>query len=153
MIRAGKLSDCDRAVELLRDSRLGAGFDNPNGISGFVFPFVEEDAAQLFVDYLAAPRRLCLIHDVNDRPEGLLLAHAYKHDFGPVWLSQERLWWIDPAHRGMAAVRMLEAYEAWSSEQGCKFGGMAGMGDDPEVAKLYLRRGYVAAEKNFLKAL
>ena len=48
---------------------------------------------------------------------------------------------------------MLDAYEAWAGSQGCAFAGMAGMGADPDVAKLYLRRGYRVAETHFLKAL
>lgn len=96
---------------------------------------------------------LCLVHDVEGIAQGVLMAHAFEHDFGPVWISQERVWWIDPAHRGSAATRMLDAYESWSIDQGCKFAGMAGMGEDPQVGTLYRRRGYRCAETHFLKAL
>jgi hypothetical protein len=153
MIRRALLSDSPRAVELLRDSRVGAGFHDPNGISGFVFPFVPEYAERMFVRYLSGGPLLALVHDVDGVAQGILLAHSFEHEFGPVLLAQERVWWIDPAHRGTAAVKMLDAYEAWAFEkQGCKFAGMAGMGDDPAVARLYLRRGYVRAETHFLKA-
>lgn len=153
MIRRALSSDKTRAIELLRDSRIGAGFDNATGISGFVFPFVPEYAESLFLRYLRNPGMFALVWvDGHDEPQGVLLAHAFEHDFGPVRMSQERLWWIDPAHRGgTAAVRMLDAYERWAFEdQRCQFAGMAGMGDDPIVAKLYARRGYVRAETNFL---
>jgi hypothetical protein len=81
------------------------------------------------------------------------MATASEHPFGPVWLARETVWWIDPAHRGSAAVRMLSEYEAWAAEQGCLFVGMAGMGDDPAVGKLYQRRGYRRAETHYLKSL
>lgn len=153
MIRPATLSDKERVILLLRDSRAGAEFDRKDGISGFAFPFDPAYAERLFLSYVGAERRFCCVHDVGGCAQGVLLAHAYEHDFGPVWMSQERLWWIDPAHRGTAAPRMLDAYETWSREVGCQFAGMAGMGADPVVAKLYRRRGYRDAETNFLKAL
>ena len=48
---------------------------------------------------------------------------------------------------------MLDAYETWAAAQRCAFAGMAGMGEDPVVAALYLRRGYRRAETHFLKPL
>jgi hypothetical protein len=154
MIRLGTTDDLSRAVEMLRDSRAGAGFDDPQGPSGFVFPFVPACAARLFARYVDAPSMLCLVYEVDDGTvQGLLLAHAFEHDFGPVRLAQERVWWIDPTWRGNAAMRMLDAYERWARVEHCVFAGMAGMGDDPDVAALYLRRGYRAAEKHFLKVL
>lgn len=154
MIRRATPEDRTRAVMLLRASRAGAGFDDPNGLTGFVFPFDPAYAARLFLRYLDAASMLCLVHDVAGAAQGLLLAHAFEHDFGPVRLAQERVWWIDPAHRGSAAARMLDAYEAWALvEQHCAFAGMAGMGDDPAVMALYRRRGYRVAETHCLKRL
>lgn len=154
MIRRGRLSDTARAVELLRDSRTGAGFHKPDGVSGFVFPFDAEYAERMFLKYLSGDRLLCLVLDVDGVAQGLLLAHAYEHEFGPVWLAQERVWWIDPAHRGgTAAVKMLSAYEDWARGNGCKFAGMGGVGGEPTVSALYGRRGYRAAETHFLKPL
>lgn len=152
MIRHGRLSDKARAVELLRDSQVGAEFDKPDGMTGFYFPFVPEYAARLFLDYLSAPDRFCLVFDADGAAQGVLLAHTYGHPFGPVKIAQERLWWIDPAYRGSAAGKMLDAYDEWWRGIGCAFGGMAGMGEDPRISAFYKRRGYIAAERNFLKA-
>lgn len=153
IVRSASISDKTRAIELLRDSRSGAGFDDPGGQSGFTFPFDPAYAERLFLSYLSHPRCCALVYEVNRRAEGILLAHAYEHPFGPVWFAQERLWWIDPAHRGRAAFKMLDAYDEWWLAQGCAAGGMAGMGEDPAVRKLYERRGYRVAERNFLKAV
>lgn len=152
MIRNGRICDIDRAVALLRDSRAGAGFDNPAGISGFTFPFDPAYAARLFLVHLDAKDRYCGVLDLHGRAEGLLLAVAFEHPFGPVRMAKETVWWIDPAHRGRSAIAMLDHYEAWARGIGCSFVGMAGMGDDPEVGKLYRRRGYSVAETCFLKA-
>lgn len=150
MIRPGKLSDRARAVELLRDSHVAAGF---NGGDGFTFSFEPVYAERLFSNHLDGMNTCCLVNDIDGEAQGVLLAMAFQHRFGPVWLACETVWWIDPAHRGRSAIAMLDAYEAWAKAKGCAFAGMAGMGEDPDVAKLYLRRGYRAAEKHFLKAL
>src|SRR4051812_44532503 len=110
MIRPANPKDRTRVVELLRDSRTGAGFDTPEGPSGFVFPFNPDYAERLFLAHLRG-RTICIVHDVAGRAEGVLMAIASEHPFGPVWLANETVWWIDPAHRGTAAVRMLDAYE------------------------------------------
>lgn len=156
MIRPARHTDAARVVELLRDSRTGAQFDRADGPTGFVFPFEQAYALRMFARYLRGTdfKAFCFVYEVDDVPQGILLAHAFEHDFGPVWIAQERVWWIDPAHRGgTAAMRMLDAYEAWAAAQGCRFAGMAGMGDDPAVMKLYQRRGYRVAETHCLKAL
>ncbi len=153
MIRTGSPGDKARVVELLRDSHAGAGFDRSDGMTGFQFPFDPAYAERLFLAHLVAPRALCLVHDVAGAVQGVLLAVASEHPFGPVWLARETVWWIDPCHRGTAAVRMLDAYEAWAGSQRCRFVGMAGMGADPAVGALYRRRGYGVAETHFLKPL
>lgn len=152
MIRPAVPTDRGRVVELLRDSRTAAGFDNPAGTTGFTFPFDPAYAERLFLLHLRR-RTLAIVHDIAGTAQGVLMAIAAEHPFGPVWLARETVWWIDPAHRGSAAPRMLDAYEKWAATQGCQFAGMAGMGDDPAVGALYQRRGYARAETHFLKPL
>lgn len=152
MIRPAVASDKARVIELLRDSRAGAEFDRADGLTGFVFPFDPDYAERLFLAHLRG-RTICIIHDVAGRAEGVLMATASEHPFGPVWLARETVWWIDPAHRGSAAPRMLAEYETWAAAQGCQFVGMAGMGNDPAVCALYQRRGYRVAETHYLKPL
>jgi GNAT superfamily N-acetyltransferase len=153
VIRKGTDADLERAVELLRDSREGAGFDDPSGLTGFTFQFVREYAERLFFNHLIDPKAFCCIYQPKERPEGILLASWFEHPFGPVNFAKETLWWIDPAHRGRGAIRMLDAYEAWADDKGCHFVSMAGMGADPDVSRLYERRGYRVAETHYLKPL
>lgn len=154
MIRQAVAKDKDRVVELLADSRMGAGFDSASGLTGFTFPFDRASAERLFLMHLQTARMYCSVYQARGRAEGVLMAVAYQHPFGPVWIAKETLWWIDPAHRGgSAAARMLDDYEKWTATQGCKFVGMAGMGDDPAVGELYRRRGYRVAETHYLKAV
>ncbi|MFH0299829.1 GCN5 family acetyltransferase [Bradyrhizobium sp. 31Argb] len=153
-VRRATPADANRAVELLRDSHVAAGFDRADGPSGFVVPFVEAYAMRLFLAHVTTPNMFALIRE-SAGVDGVLLAAASEHPFGPVMIARETVWWIDPARRGHggAALQMLTAYELWAESIGCAFAGMAGMGEDPDVAQLYLRRGYRPAEKHFLKAL
>jgi GNAT superfamily N-acetyltransferase len=158
MIRSAEINDKARVVTLLEHSRIGAGFDRDGG--GFHFPFDPAYAERLFLMHLM-PRHLCLLLDVGAsnnevRPghaQGVLMAVASDHPFGPVKIARETVWWIEPDYRGLGAVKMLNGYEMWARDQGCQFTGMAGMGDDPDVGKLYQRRGYQVAERHFLKAM
>lgn len=150
MIRTATLADKDRAITLLRDSRVGAGFDRPGG---FTFPFDPAYAERFFLHHLNDSRATAIVHDVDGVAQGLLTAVAYEHPYGPVWLAKETMWWIDPSHRGIAAMRMLAAFEAWAKEQGCRFAGVAGMGEKPDVGILYERRGFQAAELHYLKEI
>lgn len=152
-IRRAVESDRFHVIRLLRDSRIGAGFDSEEGPTGFSFPFDPAYAERLFLHHVTAKNALCLVHVPKVHPQGVLMAMAHEHPFGPVWIARETLWWIDPAHRGSAALRMLEAYETWAKENGCAFAGMAGMGADPAVSVLYERRGYRVAETHYLKAV
>jgi hypothetical protein len=138
-------------ITLLRNSRCAAGFDRGDGLTGFSFPFDPAYAERLFLAHLSE-HALCLILDVEG-PQGVLMATAGQHPFGPVRLARETLWWIEPDHRGLAAVKMLDAYESWARAEGCDYAGMAGMGSDPDVGRLYVRRRYSVAETHYLKAL
>jgi hypothetical protein len=152
MIRQAVIDDKARVITLLRHSRDAAGFDDAGGPTGFSFPFEPAHAERLFLAHLE-PHRLCLVLVADGVAQGVLMAIAAEHPFGPVRLARETAWWIEPDYRGRHALRMLDGYEQWGRAEQCQFIGMAGMGDDPAVAKLYLRRGYWVAETHFLRAL
>ena len=144
------MNDKARVIELLAHSRLAAGFDRADSV--FHFPFDPAYAERLFLAHLE-PQRLCVVHVAHSKPQGVLMAAAAEHPFGPVRIARETAWWIEPEHRGLAAFKMLEAFEQWARAEGCLFAGMAGMGDRPGVGALYQRRGYQVAETHFLRAL
>lgn len=125
-IRRAVEDDRFHVIRLLRDSRIGAGFDSEDGPTGFVFPFDAAYADRLFRHHITAPNAICLVYVPKGAPQGVLMAQAFEHPFGPVWVAKETLWWIDPVYRGVAAIRMLRAYETWAAEKGCRFVGMAG---------------------------
>ncbi len=151
MIRHAVSADKNRVIQLLADSRVGAGFASGDG---FTFPFDPAYAARLFVHHTASAHAACFVHDVNGTAQGVLMAIAFDHPFGPVKMAKETLWWIDPGHRGgTAALRMLDAFETWARDRKCAFCSMVGIGGDPAVSRMYERRGYRAAEVHHLKTL
>jgi GNAT superfamily N-acetyltransferase len=150
MIRTALLSDKSRVIQLLRDSREGAGFD---GLDGFHFTYDPAYAEKFFLQHLNSPSATCIVLDIDGTAQGMLCAVAYEHSYGPVRVAKETMWWIDPAHRGPSARRMIAAFEAWAKEQRCTYTGLAGMGEEPAVQKFYERCGYRAAELHFLKAI
>lgn len=152
VIRKAHPLDRQRVIELLRASHAAAGFDRVDGPTGFHVPFDPSYADRLYFTHFGS-RSCNLVLDVDGRAEGILMAAARDHIFGPASMAFETVWWIEPAQRGRSAIRMLDAYERWARDLGCRFASMAGMGDDPDVAKLYLRRGYVRAETHYLKPL
>jgi hypothetical protein len=121
--------------------------------SGVPIPFSAAAASVLFDAALADSNRLCLVYERNGMARGVLAAVAAPHHLAPVMVASEIIWWIDPAWRGLAATRMLAAYEQWAVECECQFIGMVGLGADPAVSKLYARRGYQAVERHFLMPL
>jgi GNAT superfamily N-acetyltransferase len=152
MIRYAVHQDKTSVILLLKAARDAAGFDRPDGATGFSFPFDPVYAERLFLAHLE-PGRLCQVLVERGIAHGVLMAVAIEHPFGPVKLARETVWFIEPKFRGRAAAEMLAAYEAWAASQGCLYSALAGMGEDPAVGKLYRRRGYRVAETHFLKAV
>ena len=152
MIRQAVATDKVQVILLLKASREEAGFDRADGLSGFYFPYDAAYAERLFLEHLGAGR-CCFVLVDRGVVRGVLMARAAEHEFGPVRLARETVWFIEPKHRGRGALGMLDAYEAWAREHGCAFAGMGGMGEDPAVGLLYRRRGYRGAETLFLKGL
>lgn len=143
MIRRARTDDKARVLMLARSFHIA---------SGLPIPFNAPYASLLFDACLSEPDRLCLVLD-DDDVQGVLAAQAGLLPIAPVKAATELIWWIEPAHRGRSALAMLDAYEAWARERGCVFANMVGLGSDPLPARLYERRGYIAAERHFMKPL
>jgi GNAT superfamily N-acetyltransferase len=121
--------------------------------SGLPFPFSAPMADLLFRSSLVDPDRACFVFDVDGIARGVLAAHAAPHQFAPIKVASELIWWVDPEHRGTSAIKMLDAYEAWATERGCQYASMVGLGHDPLTTRLYERRGYAPVERHFMRAL
>ncbi|MBZ5760284.1 GNAT family N-acetyltransferase [Rhizobium sp. VS19-DR104.2] len=124
-----------------------------HAVSGLPFQFSAANADALFRASLIDEDRLCLVFAPEAIAHGVLVAHAAAHPFAPIKVASELMWWVDPEHRGLAATKMLNAYEAWARGRRCQFAGMVGLGADPSTSRLYDRRGYAPVERHFMKSL
>lgn len=137
--RMGVDSDRLSVIGLMKDAHAAAGF---------TFPFSAPHADLLFRQHLE--RGLVLV--AGDLAQGVLMAMTFEHPFGAGKWAKETLFYIAPQARGRAAIKMLDAYEAWAREQGCATIGMASLASN-DVSRIYERRGYAPAETHFVKAL
>lgn len=120
--------------------------------SGIPFDFDPAHASCVVADYIADPAKLALVWDVGGSPRGILAASAVPSPLAPVMVAQELIFWVDPAHRGRAGLRMVRAFEAWARERGCAVIGLSGL-DDPRVSRFFAAAGFTLAENKFLKVV
>lgn len=143
MIRHATPADRAAIVRMARDFH--AASDSP-------LMFDAAYAASVAGAYIADDDKLCLVLD-HDGPAGVLAAHVYQHPLAPVLAAGELMWWIDPKHRGLCAMRMLGAYEEWARAKGCVLIGMATPPGDDKAASIYRRKGYAPAGQHFFKTI
>ena len=120
--------------------------------SGLPFAFDPAHASRAAQDHIEDPRKLCLILEVRGAVRGVLAASWAVSPLAPVRVAQELVFWIDPAHRGRAALGMIGAYEDWARAEGCAAAGLSSL-DDPRVARLFSFAGFNPAENKFLKMM
>ncbi|WP_196258561.1 GNAT family N-acetyltransferase [Pelagibacterium limicola] len=142
-VRQATALDRFAIVRLLRDAHAAAP----------VVPvaFSAPHALAIADRHIGDPSMLALV--MGDQPQGVLLASAQDHPFGPARYAMETVWWVAPDARGRAAGAMLDAYEDWARGLGCAFCQMAALVSFPQAEILYRRRGYRAVETHFLKPL
>jgi GNAT superfamily N-acetyltransferase len=92
------------------------------------------------------------LFDETGAPIGMLGAAKHPNILTGELTAGELFWFVDPANRGKGLL-LLDAYEKWAQEQGCKSWSIVHLLDSmPEkLQKLYTRRGYKAIEINYRK--
>lgn len=151
LVRPARPDDLKRVVRLLRNSHAAAGF--ADGSNPMQYPFVASYAVRTFVAHIHDPDAMCSVLDIDGIAQGMLMARVFDYELGPVRVAKETVWWVEPSHRGKAAVQMLDAYETWAAEHGAVVVGMAALEATPRAGVIYLRRRYLPAETHYLKAL
>lgn len=144
MIRRAVIDDKMRVIAMAKAFHAAAGLP---------FAFSAPHADALFRASLIDGDRLCLIYAPDGTARGALVAYASQHQFAPVKVASELMWWVDPEHRGLSAAKMLQAYEDWAAERGCVFASMVSLDGNVAPSKLYERRGYVPIERHFMKRI
>lgn len=154
-VRDARLEDQAAVIRLLEKSRVGAGFNSPDGLTGFYFPYDPEYAANLFIEFMASPAGVVWVAEWDGELTGVFIAWFYRHDFGPVKMAVEKVWFVDPDARGSLRIahEFILKYETWAKKNGSNFCSLVGLGNDPRVGGLYERLGYRVAEIHYIKAL
>lgn len=70
----------------------------------------------------------------------------------PRTMAVETFWFVLPEHRGIG-MKLLDRFEGWAKEKKCDCVALVHLSDSyPDILeKLYSRRGYLLAEKHYLK--
>lgn len=142
-VRAARPEDRFAVLRMCRDF---------HAASRIPFAFDPAHASMTAADYIADPRKLCLVLECAGRLGGVLAAVKSTSPLAPVLISQELVFWIDPPFRGRSAFAMIAAYEDWARSEGCAAAGLAGL-DDPRIARLFGAAGFAPMENQFLKLL
>ena len=74
----------------------------------------------------------------------------------PLFMSQtvvasELAWFVDPAHRGKGAIKLVKAFEGWAKEMQADYITMADIRGIADLSKLYQRLGYELTEAAYSK--
>ena len=97
------------------------------------------------------PRGSVFVAEMDGAVVGMLGLLLHPHLYSGLLVADELFWFVDPAARGTAGMRLLAHAEAWARDQEATRIQM--VGPNGRVGQLYRRRGYVFIEASFSKAL
>jgi GNAT superfamily N-acetyltransferase len=89
--------------------------------------------------------------DGAGRVIGMLALQAFTHPMSGQRIATEFVWWVDPAHRGTAGVRLLRAAEQWAKDAGAA--ALQMVAPNAHVAAFYEKVGYSAVETSYMRPL
>jgi len=154
MTRHAVQGDWPEMMRLIREAHTAARLDQVDGFTGFHCPWSQWHIERCLTRHMRGSDAAVFVLEHGAGLGGILVAIAYEHPFGPVRLSKDTVWWIDPAARGLRnALAMLRAYEDWAASLNVTFAGISGFGDDPRVGTLLKRCGYVVADTHLIKRI
>lgn len=86
---------------------------------------------------------------------GMIAGLVFPYYFTGELAGQELFWWVDPSNRGSLGLRLISMLEDWARLKGAKHFSMIALDAlSPEkISKVYERRGYLAMEHHFMRAL
>lgn len=135
-VRLANIGDTDRIVTMMADAF-------PESPFAEFCEFSPAMARRQFLQHLAAPTSLCLVHAPASDARGLFVVTAADHPSAPLRMCLEVVKWIEPSCRGKAWLRMLRWAERWAKEKGCTISTISGL-DCP---------GYEPVETHYVKVL
>ncbi len=123
---------------------LGKRFADEAGVTGAVG--WDDDAVEGMLQAMIEGEHILLVGD-----RGMIGGLVFGHPFSGRKVFQELFWRNEgPAMQG---IRLLEEAERLARERGCERSMMIEIETMPGAARIYERRGYLPAERNFIKVL
>jgi len=98
------------------------------------------------------PNYLVIVLEKNGSVEGLLCAVIGSPFFSADKVASELAWFLSKDARGLKeSTSLLDAYEQWAKDKGCKFVTMVDIDTLNNLKPLYESRGYTLTEKTYVK--
>jgi hypothetical protein len=146
MIRAATLADVPRLVAM------GRAFLATPPYAG-LFADDPEQLAATVTALITGALSTVLVVERGDSVVGMIGLLATPHFLTRQILAGEVMWWIEPAARGSAGVRLLKAGERWAAERGAVAIQLIHPITAPRVGQLYTALGYVPLEQSYIRRL
>lgn len=95
------------------------------------------------------------VYDGDEHVVGALLGALSEPWFGSVLTATELAWWVSPAYRGTAGMRLLRAFEDWAMHHDAQCIALSEltMPGSPDLGVALERHGYRAVEKVHVRVL
>jgi hypothetical protein len=145
VIRLANVGDTARVVEMLANA-------HPVSVMARYVDFSPEMAREQFLEHLACPTSLCLVHDVSGIAQGIFVGAASDYPSAPIRIGVEVVSWVEPSHRGSAWFKMKRQFETWAKDRGCKITSLSSKSDE-RFARAIERDGYQYVESHFVKVI
>lgn len=107
--------------------------------------------AESFALLIAADAGSVLVATSDTELVGMIVMALFENPITAELTATELAWWVEPAHRGGAGIRLLKRAEAWARGQGARKVQM--VAPTPQVEDLYARLGYGYLEAAYQKAI
>ena len=118
-------------------------------------PFDADKVRDVLLGAITKPEQVVLVYERSGTIEGGIMGIVY-----PPWTSNavlwavELAWWVDPARRGSAGIRLLQAFEVWAQEHGAVSVSMSAFASLHSTAgPLLTRMGYRPTEHVYMRDL
>lgn len=141
MIRKAALKDVEALVEM--GIKFGEASPYKEYYTEGKVRAIANLCAQEWVDFVAF---------IDTDNKGMIVGHASKFLLGEVQIATEIAWWVNPEDRkGSVGKELLEAFEGWAKEQGCKLISMISI--DDTLGSYYEKCGYTLTERSYMKEI
>lgn len=118
-------------------------------------PFDADKVRDVLLGAITKPEQVVLVAERSGTIDGGIMGIVY-----PPWTSNavlwavEIAWWVDPARRGSAGIRLLQAFEAWAQSKGAVSVSMSAFASlNSTAGPLLTRSGYRPTEHTYMKEL